>query len=239
MIEEIQKSKPEVNITFEKKNCFLFDSVSIKYLVARDQINFSEEDVETFNESWNRSFRESLRMIHHVVDLKPYDVHASLLIYRARELINGLLPHMEKIIRNIIENEELLRQKTVEIADFEGSMDELKKILFIETIKLKTVHHNGPRIVCKSSHCRKESFVDGKRLISYPQICYSSDTPLKEWFSQMRNFVSTTGASASTFIGSFGVVGVAAAAATGIAVAAAVLGYSGYWLFKKKCALCR
>lgn len=241
MIDEIQKSKPKVNIPFEKKNCFLFDSASFKYLVARDQITFSEGDVEMFNESWNRSHRESLRMIRHVVDLKPYDVHASLLIYRVRELINGLLPHMKEIIRNIIENEDLLRQKTVEITDFEGSMEELKKILFIETIKLKTVYHKGPRIVCKSTLCRKETFVDGKSFISYPQICYSSDTPLKEWFSEMRKYVSTTGAgaTASTFVTSFGVVGVAAAAAAGLAVAAALLGYSGYWLFKKKCAMCR
>ncbi|KAG4067732.1 hypothetical protein HA402_005504 [Bradysia odoriphaga] len=184
MIDSIYRSNPKLKIPFSKNNYFLFDSLSFKYLVAKEQITFIESEIQAFTDCWKRSRVESQRLIRHACNLEPYDVRASLYIYRTRELIGGLLPHLMEITKNIVDSDDEFQQKKDEVDKFQGNIEELKKILFIEHITLNTTYYDLPRYVCKSDSCRKETLVNGEILQSYPQVCFSAD--YLDFLSKMR-----------------------------------------------------
>lgn len=243
MIREIHERKPELHIPFSKDNYFFFDSVSFRYIVARDTIEFNDNDVQSFQDSWNRSRDEFERMMYYVVCITPYDVKMSLSIHRVRELIDHVFPQVQKITNNIIEKETIYLEKEAEVANFEGEAEELQKILYIESNELETTHYDAPRIVCKSVSCRKEINVDGDVQYSHPQTCWALDTSIKE---KVKNFVTNSRANlpprllehVSTGVGSalLGTTAFQMAFATAISLA---LAQGASWYVAGVCKQCR
>lgn len=180
MIHDIHRKNPKLHIPFSKSNYFLFDSNSFLYIVARDKIKFGSRDLQSYHESWDRSHGEFRRMMQYVICITPYEFRQSLSIHRVRELIDHLLPHLQKITNNIIENEVALQQKESEVANCKGDIEELTKILYVEVPELQEQHYDGPRFVCQSICCRKEVMVDGKTQFSYPQICFALNRSIRE-----------------------------------------------------------
>lgn len=152
MIEEIHERNPKLQIPFCETNYFLFYSSSFLYAVAKNKIKFNENDIKSYKSSWDVSRKEFKRLINYVVFcVTPYDVRMSLSIHRVRELIDNLLPHLQQITSNIIEKELQFQQKESEVVNFEGEIDELKKMLFVEITELQTTHYDGPRLSASQS----------------------------------------------------------------------------------------
>ncbi|CAF1133088.1 unnamed protein product [Rotaria sordida] len=114
LLREIFKQEHLKDIPFEKKNTFCFDSESFRYLAAKKcGVEFDEFVKQESINSWTTSVTESIRLLHFILKLKPYDLNEWQSIRKASLEISILArPLMEKL-RLILYNWKLRGTGTV------------------------------------------------------------------------------------------------------------------------------
>ena len=108
LLKALFKSIPTINIPFEKKNTFCFDSESFRYLVAiRNFIKFNAAERNEFEQSWLRSTAESKRLYNFLCNQSAYrqniewqsSKHAR---FQINIMIRPILEAMRNLLRNIL-----------------------------------------------------------------------------------------------------------------------------------------
>lgn len=156
MLDKISEKDSSIQFPCFNESHFYVDSDSLEFLVTKDYINYDKLDVMNFTRNWKKSKSECGRLIEYIQTLPVHNLQETMVIQRARTLIESLLPLLLRIGKNIVQNKENLKQKETEIEEFQGTIAQLREQLFITQTRIVTEHFDAPRIVCRSSKCCKE-----------------------------------------------------------------------------------
>ena len=173
VLKKLLASLPVTGVPFGKANSFCFDSESFRYLVAKKcGVQFENDQLEQYEESWKRSSEESKRLFQCVtLKGKGYLIdqdHKSRT--NAQLKINLLIRPILEAMRNNLRNIVLIKAKTSR-----------------ESIQLYPKSITGQKFIC--SHCVGHSQQDGDLWILFDPVhdvskwCRTCSCPLDKHLS--------------------------------------------------------
>ncbi|CAF3774286.1 unnamed protein product [Rotaria sordida] len=105
LLREMFKQEHLKDIPFEKKNTFCFDSESFRYLAAKKcGVEFDEFVKQESINSWTTSVTESVRLLHFILNLKPYNLNEWQSIRKTSLEISILARPLMETLRLILYN---------------------------------------------------------------------------------------------------------------------------------------
>ena len=141
-----------VNVT--PNNQFCFDNEAFRFLAClRNEVKFSQQDIDTYSSSWNRAVVETERLFNHILSLKPHSVQHTVSLNNARRIILELSKPLAETAANIQINIDAAEKKTRELQASNKTAIELKDQLYLDALDLVPVHLSYPRTVCTDSSC--------------------------------------------------------------------------------------
>lgn len=161
-LNNLLKKHSRVHIGLSPRTVYCFDSESFRFLAA-EKSGVTMENIQDFRLSWEKSERETKRMIEHFRSLSPHLVRSTLSLNQTRALILHLTKPMADIMQSIDRTIQMNIDNVQELTDTRLRGDRLRERLNWERIQL--IHHSldHPRTVCNDVSC-KEYRDDGNGL---------------------------------------------------------------------------
>lgn len=158
------KCEYNVELSFIHTNSFFVDNESVCYLALhRNNIRFHDAYRKDYIQSWDRTVKESSRLIARINNCLPYPVHDIISLYKVQQLIS-ILTHaiyqIPKYIQQAIQLTEVFKKNI--LTNSQNNVE----ILFLD----------HPRLVCASSKCTGFVNINGIPMIEYKTICDESST---------------------------------------------------------------
>jgi hypothetical protein len=145
---------PDVEIPLGKHTIYCMDNEPFRFLAAlKNGMSFSDKDRQDYAISWDRAVEETTRLFKQIQTLKPHTVQDTLSLNDARKLIVDLSVPIAKISENIQVNITVLENRKEEIKSFKGSIEELRKKMYVPSYQLESRELDKPRTVCSSPSC--------------------------------------------------------------------------------------
>ena len=166
----------EVGIQATHHNYFCFDNEPFRFLACvKNGVEFSQGDINTYAESWNKSVEETMRLFHHISRLKPHKIRNTLNMNEARRIIVAMSKPLAQVAKTIQQNVQEGNEAKTQIDLVDKDMDSLKANLKFSGFDLKRVELGYPRTVCADSKCVKSVPIGAtsQQKIIYKQICHS------------------------------------------------------------------
>ncbi|GJQ75236.1 hypothetical protein Trydic_g9835 [Trypoxylus dichotomus] len=167
------KNTSNAEIPFNKKNSFFMDNEAFRFLLAqRNGITFTDNEKKDFSISWEKSADISLQLLTYVASLQPHKIQDTISINEARRLILTLSEPLAHVAKNIDDNLRCIIRKQEELQDENKTVEELKKLLHYEMIRIKVVDIGHPRTVCTHQDCTDVHIIEDSKHINYKQVCH-------------------------------------------------------------------
>ncbi|KAK1752044.1 Stonustoxin subunit alpha [Echria macrotheca] len=162
-------------ISLNHHNTYCFDSESFRFLAALSETKRQLPGLRDFKRSWDRSVRESKRLLEHWATLPGHRVKSTLSLNKARDILLAIEEPLKKLKeateKTIIENKEnaeALRQCDAEI-------ESVRSRLHIKTVTVNIKALAKPRMVCSEGDCRKTVRAnDGETYFVYEKPCHDN-----------------------------------------------------------------
>jgi hypothetical protein len=148
----LNTNKP-VHIPLTHENTYCFDSESFRFLAALKQTGRAMDNEDDFRRSWERSEKESQRLLQHFQTLEPYLTKGALCLNRTRDLIMKLAKLRAKIMDAINQTIQVNKVLIEELADERFNGIALKKRLHFRKIEWSVKTLAKPRTVCTEASC--------------------------------------------------------------------------------------
>ncbi|XP_038059663.1 uncharacterized protein LOC119730719 [Patiria miniata] len=171
--------KKEVGIKATPSNYFCFDNEPFRFLACvKNGVLFSEEEINTYAESWNRSVEETKKLFKHISSLKPHKIRNTLSMNEARRIIVAMSKPLAEVAKTIQQNVHEGKEVMTQIDLVDRDMDSLKAKLKFSGLDLKRVELDYPRTVCADPKCVKYVSIgaSGTQNTIYHQICHDHCT---------------------------------------------------------------
>ena len=153
-LERLLEKHSRVHIGLSPRTVYCFDSESFRFLAA-EKCGLAMENIQDFRLSWEKSERETKRLIEHFRSLVPHSVRSTISLNQTRELILYLTKPMADIMQSIDMTIKLNIDNMQELTNTRLKGDQLRRRLHWEKIEL--VHHSldYPRTVCNDVDCKE------------------------------------------------------------------------------------
>ncbi|KAI1076855.1 hypothetical protein F5B20DRAFT_593651 [Whalleya microplaca] len=171
-LERLLQQHESLGLKLNWRTVFCFDSESFRCLAARKQLNKEMAHMEDFHRSWERSVKETKRLLEHFLNIEPHQVRSTISLNRARELISQLTQPMASIADTIQRTIALNKDKVDELSKANCKGNDLKKQLHFERIEIQVEQLDHPRTVCKHYDCVEMKTVGGTKRPIYKSICH-------------------------------------------------------------------
>ena len=148
------------NISLSYHNTYFFDSESFRFLAALSETNvelFRREDAER---SWERSVKESKRLLEHWSTLPGHRVKSTLSLNKARDVLLAIRKPLDDVTKAAEKTIQLSLQNIEELRGASMSRAELESKLYIETVIIESIPLPKPRMVC--THCACQAISKSK-----------------------------------------------------------------------------
>ena len=156
-----------------KQTVYCFDSESFRYLAAMKTANLDLGNRDDYARSWERSVKETQRMLNHIRSVKPHSITATASLNTARKIITDLTIPMAEISRNISLNIQLIKEENSRLADRKLKGKQLKEALIVNRIDLETSQLEQPLTVCGHKSCVEViTNSNGNLVLNYKQRCH-------------------------------------------------------------------
>ncbi|KAK4195515.1 Stonustoxin subunit alpha [Triangularia verruculosa] len=154
-------------------NTYCFDSESFRFLAALSQTKKQLPGLDDIEKSWNRSVKESKRLLSHWAALPGHRVKSTVSLNKARDLILAIEEPLSEVKRAAERTIMLNRQKAEELREVKLTMTELQSKLYIETLTVENFPLQKPRMVCSHEICQtRTKDDDGHGYSIYHKICH-------------------------------------------------------------------
>ncbi|KAK3291286.1 uncharacterized protein B0H64DRAFT_45564 [Chaetomium fimeti] len=169
LLEKYNNSK----ISLSTHTTYCFDSESFRFLAALSETQTQMPGLNDFERSWDRSVRESKRLLAHWATLRGHRVKSTLSLNTARDLILAIREPLSMLEEMAMESIKENERDAKALQQAEITWKELESRLFISTIVLEHSVLDKPRTVCTHADCRTRK-VDGKGLpfYEYNIVCH-------------------------------------------------------------------
>jgi hypothetical protein len=205
-LQKLLKKHERVQITLSPRTVYCFDSESFRFLAAQKS-GLMMENIQDFRLSWEKSERETKRLIQHFRSLTPHAVRQTVSLNQTRELILHLTKPMADIMQTIDKTILLNTDTMQELTNTRLRGDQLRQRLHWEQLVL--VHHtlDHPRTVCNDIDCKE--FRDdgaGTRETIYKSHCHprcylTGIPPSTVFCAEMRHCAAFSGKENCTLCG--------------------------------------
>lgn len=144
-----------VKIPLTRDTVYCFDSESFRFLAAskKTSLTFDEATTAAFSESWDRSVKETRRLLEHILDTPPHPIHDTTSINSARQLIIKLTKPLAEVTRLIDINQKICEDKIIELQTTKKHGTDLDAALMVQKIDLESRTLGYPRTVCTHTDC--------------------------------------------------------------------------------------
>jgi len=175
----------DVDIGLFGHTVYCFDSESFRYLAAHHQ-GVDLGDHEDYNRSWERSAKESQRLLTYFLSLKPHLVKSTVSLNETRHMITELTKPMSEIIRTMNATIKVNEEQIESLSNDRLKKEDIEKQLYVTMRTLKAHQLDRPRTVCAHSDCvdHQDDGTDLSKVnlrVVYKTIChnpcYLTDVP--------------------------------------------------------------
>ena len=143
-------------IPFSKANQFFFENDSFKFLAGmKNGIEFTQQEIGDYSSSWEKSRKETNRLINHVKKLSPHPIKHTISLNNARRKILELSKPLTETATTIQANVDLANEKKLELKASEEEARTLQDQLYLDVFKLVHTRLEHPRTVCTDRSCVK------------------------------------------------------------------------------------
>ncbi|KAH9885316.1 hypothetical protein F4778DRAFT_508984 [Xylariomycetidae sp. FL2044] len=171
-LERLLRQHESLGLKLNSKCVFCFDSESFRCLAAKKQIGIDIPNMDDFRRSWERSVKETKRLLEHFSSIEPHQVKSTISLNRAREVIAQLTQPMAAITDTIARTISLNKDKMAELNSVTCKGKDLKENLHFERIEIEVEALDHPRTVCKHTECVEIKNIAGVRRPLYKSICH-------------------------------------------------------------------
>ena len=166
----------DVGIQATHHNYFCFDNEPFRFLACvKNGVEFSQGEINTYAESWNKSVEETMRLFHHISRLRPHKIRNTLNMNEARRIIVAMSKPLAEVAKIIQHNVHQGNEAKTQIDLIDKDMDSSKARLKFVGYGMNRVALAYPRTVCADASCVKYVPVGTGRIqnVIYKQICHS------------------------------------------------------------------
>ncbi|CAG2110374.1 unnamed protein product [Medioppia subpectinata] len=176
ILDKIRESPPKVDIPYDESTTYCFDNESFRYLVATSEPNnlqFDKRYKSTYVDSWDRSVEECQRLFDYIIQLTPHKVMDTLSLNNTKQMIQLLIKPLADISENIADNVNQCEKHIIEVNEYKGTIEELRKKLEIPSVEIISVQFSRPKTVCGHEECCERIVENGVTMINYKTMCHS------------------------------------------------------------------
>jgi GTPase SAR1 family protein len=160
MLDQIKCNPPYVDIQLNRDNIFCVDNEAFRFLVAiRNGVEFSDDEKDNYNKSWNHSAKEYNRLIQKVTSeekpMVPHPIQNTITINEARRLIQNLINPMAEIPGIIQRNLMLLSQHEAQLNGITDDIERIKENLYVPMVEVKYRALSYPILLCNGPQCQE------------------------------------------------------------------------------------
>lgn len=142
----------DVQIGLFEKTVYCFDSESFRYLAAFHQgINLGDQ--ADYDLSWERSAKESQRLLTYFRNLEPHRVQSTVSLNETRHMITELTKPMAEIMRTMNNTIKVNEASIKSLSEDHLKKVDLEKQLYVTLNTLKAYPIDRPRTVCCDEEC--------------------------------------------------------------------------------------
>lgn len=161
------REKRGVHIPYSIKETFLFDNESFRFLALHaNGIEFDEQQLRSSIHSWDRSVKESTRLIEHIITRPVHNLKCILSLNEAEQLVRKLPRPLAETARLIQENIQLAQEYKQKLLD--------NPQMISQGIPQKEIDPKPiiPQTVCTHSKCCTTIGEGVNQKIEYKSICH-------------------------------------------------------------------
>ena len=164
-----------VGIQATPDNYFCFDNEPFRFLAClKNGVKFSQGEISTYSESWNKSVEETKHLFAHISKLTPHQVRNTLSMNEARRIIVAMSKPSAEVARTIQHNVQQGIDAKRQIDMLDESMDSMKDKLKFSGYDIKRTDLEYPMTVCADSKCVEHYNVGESQVQNtvYKQVCH-------------------------------------------------------------------
>ncbi|XP_038060059.1 uncharacterized protein LOC119731108 [Patiria miniata] len=136
----------QVGIQANPNNYFCFDNEPFRFLACvKNEVEFSQGEINTYAESWNRSVEETKKLFKHISSLRPHNIRNTLSMNEARRIIVAMSKPLAEVAKTIQQNVQEGNEAKTQIDLVDKDMDSLKANLKFSGFELKREELGYPR----------------------------------------------------------------------------------------------
>ncbi|CAG2106258.1 unnamed protein product, partial [Medioppia subpectinata] len=176
ILDQIRENPPNVDIPYDENTTYCFDNESFRYLVASvppNNIQFDPRYKSTYVDSWDRSVEECQRLFDYIIQLPAHKVMDTLSLNNTKQMIQLLIKPLADISKNIADNVMQCERHIIEVNEYKGTIEELRKKLEIPSVEIISVPFGRPKTVCGHEECCERTTNNGVTIINYKTKCHS------------------------------------------------------------------
>ncbi|XP_038059614.1 uncharacterized protein LOC119730688 [Patiria miniata] len=165
----------QVGILATPSNYFCFDNEPFRFLACvKNGVEFSQGEINTYAESWNKSVEQIKKLFEHISFLGPHKIRNTLSMNESRRIIVAMSKPLAEVAKTIQQTVQQGKEATRQIDLVDIDMDSLKAKLKFFGFDLKRVELKYPRTVCTDPQCVRyvPVGVSGTQNTIYDQICH-------------------------------------------------------------------
>ncbi|XP_076266775.1 uncharacterized protein LOC143200245 [Rhynchophorus ferrugineus] len=172
MADEISAKPAHAKLKLDD-NKFCFDNEAFRYLAAVKQgVQLKAEVRSDAIRSWSKATEECWKLFDYITKLKPHHVGITSAVNEARRVIYQLSKPMADIAELVQDNIRVLERHEQDLSIQSGSVQDLKRKLYIPTIKLEVTKLNQPTTVCADIKCCDVYQIDSRNEYHYKTRCH-------------------------------------------------------------------
>ena len=167
----------DVDIGLFEHTVYCFDSESFRYLAAYHQ-KVDLGDHADYNRSWEKSAKESQRLLTYFLSLKPHLVKSTVSLNETRHMITELTKPMSEIVRTMNATIKVNEEQIESLSNDRSKKEDIEKQLYVTMRTLKAHRLDQPRTVCAHSDCvdQQDDGTDLSKVnlrVVYKTICHN------------------------------------------------------------------
>lgn len=164
-----------LEVPFNEDNIFCVDNESFGFLARiHNEIAVEEDEIGQVRKSWTRSEKEYIRLVEHLMTCEPHQVHETISLNEAKQLINKLHRPIAETMRLIEENIQLAKQHRDAQRDLSdvNIIEHSGENILLPQYEAQIIFLDYPRTVCTHETCTEVVTLGGVIQIDYRAHCH-------------------------------------------------------------------
>ena len=148
-----------------RENSFCFDSEAFRFLACiKNGIKFSQGDIDTFANSWNKSVEETQNLFKYISSkLTPHKVRDTLSMNEAKRIVTAMAKPLALVAQTIAQNVQAADEAKKKMLSADSDIRSIENDIKFSGYDIEFVDVPHPRTVCSHPDCVKHVSVGTER----------------------------------------------------------------------------